>query len=1206
MFKRQTWLFILFIACLAGMLLSERYYSSKGTNFKEDIARNLESEFVKLRQEAKQIGIQLPAAWSALNGAHYLVDESGEIKAWSRTDFAPDARMVSDTGTLQYRQTTLGDFIVIKQAHGTGEIISMLPLVRRYPIANRYLQTQLNEAVFNHYQVRVFSIDFPAGELITVNNQPAFRLALQVSASGPQYITLFLGTCVLVFAVLILIGLIRKLHKQHKYAYAFLWMSVAYVVVRIAMVEFNFPSRWWQSDIFSPQEFASSTYNASVGDLVLNSLGIVLICGYVFFTYARWPVVRKLIRTGNSSLKILTGSVVLLAALFSFLYPFLFIETIFHNSEISLDITRTLSINTLRGLAFFALLTGTISGFFFTHVFVRLSKAVSKSSAGFGITFAVALALFIAYFTWEGRNYWITIAIAVPYFTVLHLTRLNLVRKSTFKSFLYFFLALVVFGIQSAWSVMRFSEEEKTESQFRFAASYLIDRDVMAEYLLNESRKRIAADAFIQSRLTSPFLSRSAARQKIKQVFLSSYFDRYDLQVHLFSPVKEPLDELSVDHWTEWNQQTGNSQYATEYEGIYFIRSASVETGKRYLVMIPVSRSAQLIGYVVLDLSLKRTIPQSVYPELLVDSRFAEYFENRDKSFAFIADRRIQSSFGNFNYERDFDLSLLENTKLFGKGIRTNGFIHTAVEDDSGQVAVVTSHTYPYFFVFTNFSFFFVLCVSLLAVALAVYGIRNWIAGKQINYATRIQLYIYLAFAVPLVVVAVTTLNRVSRSEETQLTQDYLNKARVLGENLLPALVSYVQDPEEHRTELEDGLGSAARFADADISVFSRQGTMIASSQPAIAEGLLSSGLLNRTAWERVYDRGDIAFVLNDKIGSLNFNNAFFALRSPETSDVLGVISLPFFESAQSLDATQITVLANILTVFTLIFMAFSMLSFYVVESLTFPLRFITRTLSSTTLTGNKPLEWKSNDEIGLMVNEYNKMVENLEQSKIELSRSQKESAWREIARQVAHEIKNPLTPMKLTLQQMQLWLAKDTWEKDRAKQSVNTLLNQVDILNEIASSFSAFARMPAPILQRMDLVALLTKTINLYSTYEGGKVLFNYKGSPVFVNGDPQLLDRIFSNLVLNGLQAGSAAPHVIIDLKQEGGNVVVMVQDNGFGIPAALHDKIFIPYFTTKKSGSGLGLAIARQGIELSGGKIWFDSKPGQTIFYVELPQQ
>ena len=1202
--RSRWWLFLLLVGCLAGGLWSERLYQNHRERITEEFSRNLESALSDLRKEAAQATAERPGAWSTLKGAHYLFINH-ELTAWSKSEFAPDARMLADTSALHFAQTSLGDFIVLRSSPAPNEVlISMLPLERHYPITNRYLPAKLNTAIFSFYQVGIYPPDFLTGVPVKANDEVLLKVVVPANAMEPHFLTLFFGVGLLVCVLFILMQVVLRLHRQRKYAFAFLVMLIFFVAIRITMVHLNFPARWWPSPVFSPQEFASSTYNASVGDLVLNSFGILILCGYVFFTYSRWKLVYHLIRATSAWKQELISVFFLLAALFSFLYPFLFIETIFHNSEILLDITRTLSVNVLRGLAFFSLLLGTISGFFFVHVFIRLSRAINKSIGKFLILLGAALVIFIAYFMLEGRNYWITVSIAIPYFVLLFITRLRLIRKSALTSLLYFFLALIAFGIQSAWSIKGFSEEENAESQFRFATSYLIDRDVMAEYLLNESRKRISADAFIQSRLTSPFLSRSAVRQKVKQVYLSSYFDRYDFHIHLFTPLKEPLDELSVDHWAEWNQQIDNPQYTTNYEGIYFIRSASVETGKRYVVIIPVSRSTQLAGYVVLDLTLKRTIPQSVYPELLADSRFAEYFENRDKSFAFISEGRILSNFGNFNYERDFNLAFLQDQKLFSDGLRVDGFIHTAVEDDAGRIAVVTSRSYPFFFVLTNFSFFFVLCVSLLAFILFAYGIRSWLAGNKLNYATRIQLYIYLAFALPLVVVAITTLNRVSRSAAFQLTEEYLAKARVLGENLLPELTAYGQNPEENRTELDDRVGAASRFANVDVSVFDKHGMMIGSSQPAIAEGLIASVLMNRIAWERVFNRGDVAFVLNDKIGSLNFNTAFFALRSSETATVLGVISLPFFESAQSLDATQITVLANILTIFTLIFLVFSILSFYVVESLTFPLRFITRTLRNTTLTGNKPLEWKSNDEIGLMVSEYNKMVENLEQSKIELARSQKESAWREIARQVAHEIKNPLTPMKLTLQQMQLWLAKDSLEKDRVRQSVSTLLGQVDILNEIASSFSAFARMPAPIMERLDLVALLTKTVNLYSTYQGGNVLLKNDTPVAVVQGDPQLLDRIFSNLILNGLQAGSENPVVTVEIKVAENKATVLVQDNGAGIPADLQEKIFAPYFTTKKSGSGLGLAIARQGIELSGGRIWFNSQPGQTIFYVELP--
>jgi two-component system, NtrC family, nitrogen regulation sensor histidine kinase NtrY len=216
-----------------------------------------------------------------------------------------------------------------------------------------------------------------------------------------------------------------------------------------------------------------------------------------------------------------------------------------------------------------------------------------------------------------------------------------------------------------------------------------------------------------------------------------------------------------------------------------------------------------------------------------------------------------------------------------------------------------------------------------------------------------------------------------------------------------------------------------------------------------------------------------------------------------------------------------------------IIFILFTVLSFIITQWFTFPLRMITKSLSNTTLKQeNKPLNWQSNDEIGWMVQEYNRMLSNLEKSKIELARSQKESAWREMAQQVAHEIKNPLTPMKLTLQQLEMLMSAGSFPKEKAEGAVKNLLVQLEILNEIATSFSSFARMPAPILHRTDVIKLLEKAVALYTNQPGGKVVFKPSANGLHVMGDDQLLSRIFSNLILNALQSGRAGTTFFISL--------------------------------------------------------------------------
>jgi signal transduction histidine kinase len=274
-------------------------------------------------------------------------------------------------------------------------------------------------------------------------------------------------------------------------------------------------------------------------------------------------------------------------------------------------------------------------------------------------------------------------------------------------------------------------------------------------------------------------------------------------------------------------------------------------------------------------------------------------------------------------------------------------------------------------------------------------------------------------------------------------------------------------------------------------------------------------------------------------------------------------------------------------------------LAYFVSKWLTFPLEFITQSLKRTSLTKtNQPLVWKADDEIGLMVKEYNQMLYNLGESKAELEQTQRERTWREMAQQVAHEIKNPLTPMKLTLQQLERNIQSGNNVTEKAAKAVDTL-------NDIASSFSAFAKMPEPVIQSVELVSLLRRTVDLHS--HSGEIIFRNGVKELYVLGDEQLLGRTFSNIILNAFQAArpGEASVVHVTVQRKDNLVSIAFQDNGKGIEPDVAERIFVPHFTTKKSGSGLGLAIARQAIEQMKGRIWFETEIGKgTIFFIEMP--
>jgi two-component system, NtrC family, nitrogen regulation sensor histidine kinase NtrY len=239
------------------------------------------------------------------------------------------------------------------------------------------------------------------------------------------------------------------------------------------------------------------------------------------------------------------------------------------------------------------------------------------------------------------------------------------------------------------------------------------------------------------------------------------------------------------------------------------------------------------------------------------------------------------------------------------------------------------------------------------------------------------------------------------------------------------------------------------------------------------------------------------------------------------------------------------------------------------------------------------------------MVKEYNSMLYHLSESKNQLEQTQREKAWREIAQQVAHEIKNPLTPMKLTLQQLERAIQAGNLSDERSRKAVSVLLSQVDTLNDIASSFSGFAKMPEPVIRPMDLVSTVKSAVDLHSP--GNEIVFKCSEREIRIQGDEQMLHRTFSNLILNGLQAGipGKSINILVSVTRVQSYARVAIHDNGKGIEPEIADLVFLPHFSTKKSGSGIGLALSKQGIELMKGRIWFETVKGEgTIFFVELP--
>ncbi|HZY78806.1 MAG TPA: ATP-binding protein [Cyclobacteriaceae bacterium] len=1163
---------------------------------KGEIDERVHRELEKASLQAEQLVADPAKIWASTDYPFYLLS-NGKIVAWSNNFYEPEISWFFEAGKEKYVRSLRGDFVIKAWPTPTNQtLLVVIPLIERYRITNRYLSTRYNPAIFPN--------------LKTIEIQPDgdwFQVVFNSSEFSPDNFYFWCLTIALAAYIIGVFLLILDLHDRQRYGAALWSLFGLLIAVRVGMIAVSYPAAWIQLPSFDSTAFASSAFNPTIFDLLLNSIIVVIFCGYLLFVYRRFLFFRRWLQQDRNR-RFMFAALCIAIAFFGFLFPFLFFESIFHDSSITLDWTQSLFFDGPRIIAFFSVVGGSVASFMFCHVWLNYAFRLtgSKKPLRFLATAATGALLFVLYYIPAGRDYLITLTVGAGYFTILYFTRWTKgLRRTSYVTFLYLIFALLCFGLQASLSNERFTNERTAGFQYRFGLNFLVERDVLGEYLLNEGAGRIAQDPFIQSGISNPFVSKGSLRQKIRQLHLSSYFNRYDVQVHLYNPSGDPVDNLSRSDLSGFVNQYRAGTGQTIYRGIYFINRGDASTAKRYVAVVPVSRQGRAMGYIALELSLKKIVPESVFPELLVDNRFAENFKAADYSYAIFQNDTLVSTFGAYNYETEFSRAWLSTIPEGPNGKVINGYRHILIAGEPGYSALITARVYPPFYLASNIAFWSLFGIVLITIVLMIGILINFRSVLVLNYATRIQMYVFLAFIVPLVAVSITTLYWTSLSAEEDLKTEFSDKTRKIADQVTPDLALYLSGQTDV-TPLQEDLIATARLSGVDASIYSPSGHLIATNQVQIFDNLILSNLVNPNVLTKVREK-EGAFILEETIGKLNYNNSYRLLRSESTGDIIGILSIPFFNSGDSLDRSRVIILSNIQIVFMIIFILFTTLSFIITRWFTFPLRMITRSLSNTTLKQeNKPLNWQSDDEIGWMVQEYNRMLSNLEKNKIELARSQKESAWREMAQQVAHEIKNPLTPMKLTLQQLEMLMRRGDFPKEKAESAVKNLLVQLEILNEIATSFSSFARMPAPILHRTNVIMLVEKTVALYANHPAGKVVLTPSPGGLHVMGDDQLLSRIFSNLILNALQSGKEGEKLTVEVSVtlDSGNVVVSFRDNGRGIDEALRDKVFMPHFTTKKSGSGLGLAISRQGIEQSGGAIWFETSAGGTTFYVSLP--
>jgi two-component system nitrogen regulation sensor histidine kinase NtrY len=1090
------------------------------------------------------------------------------------------------------------------------EIVALIPIRRRYQVDNEFLRPTLNPDIFPGQRVRVST---SKGNMIDIyNNYKTYLFSVTFPEdfsyhSEQRWIMVVLMGIVVLLLLLQLREYLQTLLRNGQTLRATLLLSFGLVFIRAIMLYYQIPYDYLEYELFEPQVFASSLINPSLGDLFINSLCILVI---VLFFYANYPKIiryKKILSFPRWAKALISVSAVVLSYFVVF-GIFQVLKTIYDNSLISLDITQGIAFPIIKIVCLLIFVCLAVGYFFTAHIFAKLLIKLSNNSYDLPVRFVIgSLVFYLTSLSFGFENITLFNVNAIYILFVSFLDLPISLKRSDYSTYIYLFVCAVVVSTVGAYSIFRFEENRTIGNKYKYANTLLIENDLLGEYYLNEMTKKAQKDISIQNK----FKDGSAAsmewvEKKMRRMYFNPYFDKYNINILLFDKNQKPYN--SRRYYNIEFASKNKTQYRTEYDNIYFINDVARGT-KSYEVFIPISKEYNRLGYILMKLDLRKVIPNSIYPNFFVDKKYQVSNEASDYSYGIYAKNSLLFSSGEFTYDNNLLKEFEHNMGFLKDEVQTKGFHHLRVANNNDQQIIISSPIYPNNQILTNFSFLFLLLVFVLLLIISGYNfyVRQSKASsqaKKLNFNTKIQLYLNFAFFVPLIVVSIIVVSILNSSNIQETKTYYLEKAENIANDLMGQVQEFYNGSLE-KSELQNYISEIADITQSDVNLFDRNGQLIVPSQNYIYENQLMNSVVNPHAYAQLIEENQSKAMFDESIGMLNFNSAYVSVKSLENGEVLGIVGIPFFGSKQRYEKQVIDVLSKIMQAFAFILIGLLAISYFSARTLTAPLRLIRQKIRKVSFQeNNEPIDYVSDDEIGLLVSEYNKMLVTLEESKQALSKKEKESAWREMAKQVAHEIKNPLTPMKLNIQQLERLLGDG---EERTKRTIRTLLNQIDTLSEIATSFSNFAEMPTPKEEVFDVATALRQVVHLHDNPKKVKLIAEIPDAKVAVLGDKQLLGRVFNNLIINGIQSipTERSPEVRVRLDEREKSVVIRISDNGSGIPEDIQTRVFVPNFTTKTSGSGIGLAISKRAIEHLGGKIWFETEIDKgTTFYVEMP--
>jgi signal transduction histidine kinase len=767
-------------------------------------------------------------------------------------------------------------------------------------------------------------------------------------------------------------------------------------------------------------------------------------------------------------------------------------------------------------------------------------------------------------------------------------------------------LMAILFSIFTVYIIAHNNKQKVMDNMALYAENLAAEHDPVAEYLLEDISERLQNDVNL-SRYLLYWNSIDVEQQHnyLRNNYFYGFWGKYTLIHTVCSPGDDVYNENCYD-WFNKRLEEGKSMKLPN-TGFYFLDNQNGMIN--YLGVFKFYRADSTDEKTLfVELDSRLVAEELGFPDLLLDEKYQKNKLLVEYSYAKYYKNRLMAQSGTFQYS--LDLNTYRN-----KPSTFDGYVHYIYYSGSDNAVMVSRPRTTFFNNLVSFSYIFIFFYIIVLFFILTRDFSKLGTEIEFNFKNKIQLSITALIFLSLFLVGGGTIY--FTIEQYQRKQHDILSEKIQSVYVeLDLLLAYFT--ERIPPDWSDGVYAnlnqlLIKLSDvfySDINLYDPEGSLIATSRQEIfSEGLLGERM-DPMAYNAMVKEKQAEYIHRETIGELSFISAYVPFVSASNNNkLLAYINLPYFTRQNVLRNDVTTLVVAIINVYVLLILLTIAMAAFISDEITRPLKMIQQRFSQMKL-GRKSesIIYRGRDEIAGLVNEYNRMMKELVHSIDMLAQSERESAWREMAKQVAHEIKNPLTPMKLSVQHLlRSW--KDNREDfdEYLEKVTRTLIEQIDNLSFIASEFGNFAKMPKAVSEEINIIDSIRSTLNLYSNTENVDFVFEHESDFVPVFADKEQLSRVFINLIKNAIQSipDNRQGKIVISLVKNRNAVRISITDNGKGIPEELQNKLFTPSFTTKSSGMGLGLSIVKSIIVSFGGNITFKTKVNLgTTFIIELP--